>query len=114
MATYNQPVVIEAIGARRVSPVTAVDLSMDASAGGEFAPMPLDQRLLEASADASVMLKGDRMQVMANLENNPGSVTSPEQLFEVQQRLGDYALQVSLLSGVTRKGVAAVETLLRA
>lgn len=117
MSTYNQKFAIdtiEAIGPRRASPVTAVDLSMDAATGGESAPIPLGQRMLEAYAQSSVSLKGDRLQTMDNLEKIPGNPNRTEGLAETQQRIGDYALQTSLASGLVRKGVAAVETLLRA
>jgi hypothetical protein len=76
--------------------------------------MTLDDRMLKAYAQSAVELSGDRQNVVQSIELEPGKLSDPNHLFELQQRISDYSLQVSLTSTLTRKAVSAVETLLRA
>ncbi|RXZ38321.1 type III secretion system protein PrgJ [Oxalobacteraceae bacterium CAVE-383] len=83
-----------------------------ADVGGDF--MSLDDRMLQAYAKSAVTLGEDRHNVVQSIELEPGRLSDPGHLFELQQRISDYSLQVSLTSTLTRKAVSAVETLLRA
>jgi hypothetical protein len=40
-------------------------------------------------------------------------ITDPEVLAALQQRSGEYAIEVSMINALVRKGVSTVETLLR-
>jgi hypothetical protein len=76
--------------------------------------MSLDDRMLKAYAKSAVDLGGDRHNVVQSIDLEAGKLSDPDHLFELQQRISDYSLQVSLTSTLTRKAVSAVETLLRA
>ena len=76
--------------------------------------MTLDDRMLKAYAQSAIGLGGDRRDVVQGIEQQPGKLSDPAHLFELQQRISDYSLQVSLTGALTRKAVGAVETLLRA
>lgn len=76
--------------------------------------MTLDDRMLKAYAQSAIGLGGDRMDVVQGIEQQPGKLSDPAHVFELQQRISDYSLQVSLTSALTRKAVGAIETLLRA
>ncbi|MFT8209927.1 MAG: type III secretion system inner rod subunit SctI [Symbiopectobacterium sp.] len=78
----------------------------------ESAQVSLEDRLLRAYAPESVNVSAEQRDVISLLENTNAS-TDPEALAELQQRTSDYNLHVSLISTLTRKGVSAVETLLR-
>ena len=102
-------------GVRNGGPISqaATIARIDAiGAGDDY--LPLDQRVLEASARLGVALKSERSHVVADIQQHPGKLGEPEYLFAVQQKISDYSLQVSLASALTRKGVAAIETVLRA
>jgi hypothetical protein len=74
----------------------------------------LDDRMLKAYSQSALNLGEDRRQVVHSIETEAGKLSDPGHLFALQQRISDYSLQVSLISTLTRKGVSAVETLLRA
>ena len=78
----------------------------------ESVQVSLEDRLLRAYARESVNVSAEQRDVMSLLEKTNAS-TDPEVLAELQQRTSDYNLHVSLISTLTRKGVSAVETLLR-
>ncbi len=48
-----------------------------------------------------------------SMEKDPNLVTDPKELAISQEMISDYNLYVSMVSTLTRKGVGAVETLLR-
>ncbi|EFQ4117868.1 type III secretion system inner rod protein PrgJ, partial [Salmonella enterica subsp. enterica serovar Kentucky] len=48
-----------------------------------------------------------------NRIEDPNLVTDPKELAISQEMISDYNLYVSMVSTLTRKGVGAVETLLR-
>lgn len=78
----------------------------------ESADVSLEDRLLRAYAQESVNMSAEQRDVISLLEKT-NAFTNPELLAKLQQRTSDYNLHVSLISGLTRKGVSAVETLLR-
>lgn len=78
----------------------------------ESAQVSLEDRLLRAYARESVNMSAEQRDVMLRLETTNAS-TDPEALSELQRRTSDYNLHVSLISTLTRKGVSAIETLLR-
>ncbi len=72
----------------------------------------LEARMIEAYAKTSTTFENEQNDVINQLQQS--KVTSdPAELFRLQQRTSDYNLQVSMISTLTRKGVSAVETLLR-
>ncbi|CNF34380.1 type III secretion system inner rod subunit SctI [Yersinia kristensenii] len=78
----------------------------------ESAPVSLEDRLLRAYANESTWASAEQRDVLASL-NSSEVIANPEELFRLQQRTADYNLHVSLISTLVRKGVGAVETLLR-
>ncbi|WP_345829406.1 type III secretion system inner rod subunit SctI [Erwinia sp. HDF1-3R] len=75
-------------------------------------PMSLEERMIQAYARTASEAQAEQADVINRLQM--GRVTSdPAELFKLQQRTSDYNLQVSMISTLTRKGVSAVETLLR-
>lgn len=73
----------------------------------------LDDRLIQAFSQSAVGFGMEKDSILERLEQ-PNAVTSPDELFSLQQRSSNYNLEVSLISTLTRKAVAAVEGLLRA
>lgn len=73
----------------------------------------LDDMLMKSIAQGAVATHADKQSVMQKM-SQPGAVSSPEDLLDIQQRTSDYNLQVSLISTLARKAVGAVETVLRA
>ncbi|MFJ2974094.1 type III secretion system inner rod subunit SctI [Kluyvera sp. NPDC087067] len=72
----------------------------------------LEARMIQAYAKTSTTFENEQNDVINQLQQS--KVTSdPAELFRLQQRTSDYNLQVSMISTLTRKGVSAVETLLR-
>ncbi|CAM3853815.1 type III secretion system inner rod subunit SctI [Serratia silvae] len=72
----------------------------------------LEELMIRAYAQTASGAQIEQKAVLSKLQQD--SVTSdPAELFKLQQRTADYNLQVSLISTLTRKGVSAVETLLR-
>jgi hypothetical protein len=90
-----------------IAPIGGVD-------AGDEGFMSLDDRMLKAYAQSAVSLGGDRHDAVQSIELEPGKLSDPDHLFELQQRISNYSLEVSLTSTLTRKAVSAVETLLRA
>lgn len=84
-----------------------VDISMEDSN-----TFRLDELMIQAYAQTASAAHAEQLSVLRQLRQD--HVTSnPEELFKLQQRTADYNLQLSLISTLTRKGVSAVETLLR-
>ncbi|AZN38081.1 type III secretion system protein PrgJ [Iodobacter ciconiae] len=72
----------------------------------------LDDRLLHAYAQSTAATENDKKEVMQIL-SQPGLLSDPATLFELQMRTSNYNLDVSMISTLTRKAVGAVESLLR-
>jgi hypothetical protein len=92
--------------------IASIDAAAAVSAEADFTT--LDDRMLKAYAQSAIALSTERNDVVQGIELQPGKLSDPAHLFEMQQRISDYSLQVSLTSALTRKAVSAVETLLRA
>lgn len=76
-------------------------------------PASLDSLLQNAYAQAA----GQVEQVKSGIDNrfaNSADFTKPEQLIGLQVELSNFNIQMSLASTLARKGVAAVETLIKA
>jgi hypothetical protein len=73
----------------------------------------LDERLRDAFSSTSVSAESEYRQIMEKAKDSD-YLSTPGGLFDLQVRLGDYKQQVETISALTRKGVAVVETLLRA
>lgn len=72
----------------------------------------LEDRMIQAYARNSTAFEAEQNHVINQLQK-PEVTSDPAELFRLQQRTSDYNLQVSMISTLTRKGVSAVETLLR-
>lgn len=84
------------------------DVSMD-----DQAVISLEDRLTQMYAHEAFGAQEEQRQVFEKL--NQGDVYSDDdELFKLQLRTTEYSLKLSLASALTRKGVSAVETLLRA
>ena len=90
------------------SSIAAVDISPK---NIEFSS--LDERFRDAFSATSVTTQVEYANIMAKV-NDAHYLSTPGGLFELQVRLGEYKQQVEVISALTRKGVATVETLLRA
>jgi len=88
--------------------IAVVDLSPQET---EFSS--LDERLRDAFSATSAATQAEYAAIMAKT-NDMQYLSMPGGLFELQVRLGEYKQQVEVISALTRKGVATVETLLRA
>lgn len=76
------------------------------------AVVPLEQRLLDAFASAAV---GSAQEVAAiERMTQRSDITSPEALARLQERMGQYNVDINLLNVLVRKAVSTAETLLRA
>lgn len=71
----------------------------------------LDDRLLQAFSGSAIATAVDKQTITNRIE--PDLVTDPKELAISQEMISDYNLYVSMVSTLTRKGVGAVETLLR-
>lgn len=72
----------------------------------------LDNSLIASFARLSHTTKVEYEQIL-NMANNPANYSDPKCLSYLQQRTADYNLRISLLQTLSRKGVTAVETLLK-
>lgn len=72
----------------------------------------LDDRLLQAFSNSAITAAVSK-QTITNRIEDPDLVTDPKELAISQEMISDYNLYVSMISALTRKGVGAVETLLR-
>jgi hypothetical protein len=78
---------------------------------GEESVVNLEDRLLQAFAQSSVDTD-KRVSTIEAMLKRP-DITDPEVLAVLQQRLGEYTVDVSMINAMVRKGVSTVETLLR-
>jgi hypothetical protein len=78
---------------------------------GETSVVNLEQRLLQAFASSAADTETRTQTIDAMLERS--DITDPEVLAAVQQRMGEYTVDVSMINAMVRKGVSTVETLLR-
>ncbi len=83
------------------------DISME-----ESSVLSLDELMVQAYSTKAAGAATEQQAVLNKLQQ-PEVTSDPAELFKLQQRTADYNLQVSLISTLTRKGVGAVETLLR-
>lgn len=72
----------------------------------------LDDRLIQAFSQNAVGVGMEKDDILQRLEQ-PGLLSNPAVLMELQQRTSNYNLEVSMISTLTRKTVGAVESLLR-
>lgn len=78
---------------------------------GEESVVNLEDRLLRAFADSTVDTQIRSSTIDAMLKRS--DITDPEVLAVLQQRVGEYTVDVSMINAMVRKGVSTVETLLR-
>jgi len=84
---------------------------VELSSPGEQSVVSLEDRLLQGFADSAVATERDSDTIDALLARK--DITDPEVLAMLQQRSGEYAVDVSMTNALVRKGVSTVETLLR-
>ncbi|QRX82153.1 type III secretion system inner rod subunit SctI [Glaciimonas sp. PAMC28666] len=78
----------------------------------EMGVMSLDDRLRDAFSTNSVSTQNEYNFIM-NKVNDQNFDVSPKALLELQVRLGEYKQGVEIISALTRKGVATIESLLK-
>lgn len=76
-------------------------------------PVSLEDRLVRAFAESASAADVEKEQIMQKVEQAK-SLSNPAELYQLQVRTSNYNLEVSMLSTLARKGVAVVESLLRA
>lgn len=86
---------------------SVVDVSMD-----DQAVISLEDRLTQMYAQEAFGVQEEQRQVFEKLKQAEVN-SDPGELFKLQLRTTEYSLKLSLASALTRKGVGAVETLLR-
>lgn len=95
-----------------INPIHALSGQTSDITMSEPSPISLEDRMIHAYARTASEAQAEQADVISRLQMR--EVTSdPAELFRLQQRTSDYNLQVSMISTLTRKGVSAVETLLR-
>lgn len=72
----------------------------------------LEDRLIDAFANAAVG-SGAEVSSIEQLAQSP-QITSPQALAQLQERMGQYNVDINLLNLLVRKAVGTAETLLRA
>lgn len=77
----------------------------------ERSVVSLESRLIEAFAGSAVDSAG-QVDGIWQILNGP-DVTHPERLALLQERLGQYSVDINLLNTLVRKAVGTAETLLR-
>lgn len=78
----------------------------------EVPTVSLESRLIEAFAGSAVN-SGQEVSAINQLLQSP-DITSPEVLTQLQERVGQYNVDINLLNVLVRKAVGTAETLLRA
>ncbi|EMS0176382.1 type III secretion system inner rod subunit SctI [Escherichia coli] len=73
--------------------------------------MSLEERMLNIISTAAVNDEAAKTDVFRKL-NNQNLLSSPEQLFEIQNKISDQNIKISLTSILTKKAVDAVTTLI--
>lgn len=91
-----------------VSEVMRGSVEIDTEAGGVVS---LDDRLIRSMADFTANTERTKDMVMNEIENNVQ--VTPEALINLQEKVLNYNVEVSLVSAVARKAVGAVENLMR-
>jgi len=74
--------------------------------------LPIESRIAGRVADLTVEMQQQYEYLLESVRDENIDLSS-EALIDLQARLGDYRNRIELYSAVTRKGVSAVETLLR-
>lgn len=98
---------IQSISMSQVSQAQLAELNMP----GDASVVNLEDRMLKAFAETSVDAQTRTSQIDAMLRNP--NITDPEQLALLQQRSGEYAVDVSMINALVRKAVGTAEALLR-
>ncbi len=75
--------------------------------------IPLEDIVRNAYSASAVKNERDRMSIDA-IMNDPAGLSNPAVLADLQNRLGDYTIYVSLVSTIARKATTTVETLIKA
>jgi hypothetical protein len=78
---------------------------------GEASVVNLEDRLLQAFAESAIDTGRKASTVEAMTKRS--DITDPEVLAVLQQRIGEYTVDVSMINTLVRKGVSTAETLLR-
>ncbi|AKM45456.1 hypothetical protein NL30_37235 [Burkholderia contaminans] len=86
-------------------------LVRDAGAPGEQV-LPIESRIGNAFVSLATETQQEYENLLAQVRDENIDL-SLEAMIDLQARLGDYRNRIELYSAVTRKGVSAVETLLR-
>ncbi len=73
--------------------------------------MSLEERMLNTISTAAVNDETAKTELFRKL-NNQNLLSSPEQLFEIQNDISDQNIKISLTSVLTKKAVDAVTTLI--
>lgn len=72
----------------------------------------LDRSMVQALSRETVAAT-EHTQQIAEQVSKPGELLDANRLVKMQQDIGAYSLRISLLSTLVRKGVAAVETVVK-
>lgn len=97
-----------------IQPVTLTESIVNGT--GLYQPqepvVTLENRMIQSFVNTTVDAERNKNTIMNQME---GKVKlSPEKLIEVQEKVLNYNIEISYISTIVRKGVGAVETLLRA
>lgn len=91
-----------------INDVISENIQIESGAGGVVS---LDDRLIRSMADFTANTERTKELVMKEIENHVQ--LTPEALINLQEKVLNYNVEVSLVSAVARKAVGAVENLMR-
>ncbi|HGL4258935.1 type III secretion system inner rod subunit SctI [Burkholderia dolosa] len=84
-----------------------------ASVSSSASPATLDTLLARAVTEANAHASAAIDDIAARLAS-PKKLSDPEQLAQLQTRLSDYGIDISLISNFAHKATSMVETLIKA
>lgn len=75
--------------------------------------LPLDERLLQAWTETGVEQYANKISELDRIKDYRNAI-APEDLYAFQTRASEYSLLIGYLSASVRKGVSAIDTVIRA
>ncbi len=75
--------------------------------------VPIEDIVRNAYSDATVKTEQEKIAI-DTIMSNASALSNPAVLADLQNRLGDYTIYVSLVSTLARKATTTVETLIKA
>ncbi len=97
----------------QVNPAFMIDNHPTQQDLGDETLVPLEQIVRDAYSAASVKTEQDKIAI-DKIMSDPGALSNPAILADLQNRLGDYTIYVSFISTLAKKATTTIETLIKA